>query len=183
MREDIIIKNKEGVYVYAKKPKVGVFSNLYKLKASNFTSTYWARLYGIPLADIEYALSAIDKDIVLRESYKSWESQPEAAKTRTVIFVRHRGGHDFLVVKGDYSDLNHTNLTKDICDALGASFVQVEPTASDKAILLKGLLYKRSVEHRQIYYSSFNNKEVANLHHLTSLIRNPKNKVIEVFID
>lgn len=67
----------DGEYVFSARPRVHVFSNLFKLTKSQMELNHWANLYGIPAEHIKFVLDQIGSSGVLHKKYMEWLDAPE----------------------------------------------------------------------------------------------------------
>jgi hypothetical protein len=77
-----VFANKEGDYCFKDRPKLNVFSNLYKFRDSGISEKDWVNLYGLQLAHFQYVLNEIGVGGSLHAAYQEWlktEDEPLAA--------------------------------------------------------------------------------------------------------
>jgi hypothetical protein len=67
-----VLKNKHGEYCFKDRPKVTVFSNLYKWRESGISEKDWVSLYGLKLAHFQYVLNEIGANGSLHADFQEW---------------------------------------------------------------------------------------------------------------
>ena len=72
-----VFSNKDGEYFFCSRPRVNVFSNLFKFRESKIEKGEWCNLYGLNVSDFEYALNNISQGKSLHFQYKKWLQKEE----------------------------------------------------------------------------------------------------------
>jgi hypothetical protein len=72
-----VYSNKDGEYFFSNRPRVNVFSNLFKFRESKIDKGEWCSLYGLSAADFDYALTEISQGKSLYFQYQKWLKKEE----------------------------------------------------------------------------------------------------------
>ena len=72
-----VYSNKDGEYFFSNRPRVKVFSNLFKFRESKIEKGEWCSLYGLNSSDFDYALSEISQGKSLYLQYQKWLQKEE----------------------------------------------------------------------------------------------------------
>lgn len=72
-----VYSNKDGEYFFSNRPRVNVFSNLFKFRESKIEKGEWCNLYGLNASDFEYALNEISQGKSLHLQYQKWLQKEE----------------------------------------------------------------------------------------------------------
>ena len=65
-----VFSNKDGEYFFSNRPRVNVFSNLFKFRESKIEKVEWCNLYGLIVSDFDYALNNISEGKSLHFQYR-----------------------------------------------------------------------------------------------------------------
>ena len=72
-----VFSNKDGEYFFSNRPRVNVFSNLFKFRESKIEKVEWCNLYGLIVSDFDYALNNISEGKSLHFQYTKWLQKEE----------------------------------------------------------------------------------------------------------
>jgi hypothetical protein len=72
-----VFLSESGEYFFRDRPKINVFSNLYKFRESKLKKSEWCSLYGLSPSDFDFALDEIAEGHSLYLPYQKWLEKEE----------------------------------------------------------------------------------------------------------